>query len=197
MGRIARNDILYDGCCAHVFSRSFEKRKIFETEDDFIHFKDLLLKTKRKYNYKIHHYCIMHTHFHMVVTMDSVKHFSVALQILKKSYSERYNFHHKRFGPLWRERFKSLLIENERYLYACGLYVEHNSVEVGLVDKSEDWKHSSAPFTQLGKQDKLISPTPKVNLPKDFDIKEKNEYTKGMGIGSALFKLQLRESVFP
>lgn len=133
MGRIARNDILYDGCYAHVFSRSFEKRKIFESEKDFEYFKDLLLKTKKKYEYQIHHYCIMQTHFHMVVTIGNVRHFSTGLQVLKKTYGEYYNFNHKRFGPLWRERFKSLLIENERYLYACGLYVEHNPVKAGMV----------------------------------------------------------------
>ncbi len=40
MGRIARNDILYDGCYAHVFSRSFEERKIFESGNDFKYFKE-------------------------------------------------------------------------------------------------------------------------------------------------------------
>ncbi len=73
MGRIARNDILYDGCYAYVFSRAFEKRKIFKTINDFKYFKDLMLKTKKKYEYQIHHYRIIHTYFHMVVTIGDVK----------------------------------------------------------------------------------------------------------------------------
>ena len=88
----------------------------------------------------------MHTHFHLVVTVGNVKRFSMALQMLKKKYTERYNFLHKRLGPLWSERFKSLIIENERYLCACGMYVEQNPVEAKLVEKSEDWPHSSSRY---------------------------------------------------
>lgn len=196
MGRIARNDILYDGCYAHVFSRTFEKRKIFGSIDDFEYFKDLLLKTKKKYAYQIHHYCIMHTHFHMVVTIGNVKQFSLALQVLKKSYSEYHNYCRKRFGPLWRERFKSLAIENERYLYACGLYVEHNPLAAGLVIKSEEWEHSSAQFYNLGRPDRLIDCHSTPELPKYFDIQNTKEFTKGAGIGSALFKIHLRDSIY-
>jgi len=195
MGRIARNDILYNGCYAHVFSRTFEKRKIFKFEDDFKYFKELLFNSRKKYGYKIHHYSIMHTHFHLVVTIGNVEKFSMALQILKKKYAGHYNFLHKRFGPLWRERFKSLIVENEQYLYACGLYVEQNPVEAGLVKKSEDWEYSSSRYYLRGQPDQLIDSYAHGQLPPDMDLQDTAEFTKGMGIGGALFKIYLRDTI--
>lgn len=44
MSRRARQEILYDGCLAHILSRSFEKRRIFEDEEDFQSFKSHLLR---------------------------------------------------------------------------------------------------------------------------------------------------------
>jgi REP element-mobilizing transposase RayT len=196
MGRIARGDILYDGCYAHVFSRVFEKRRVFASKDDFDHFKGLLSKTKKKYTYQIHHYGIMQTHFHLVVKIEDVKAFSTALQVLKKSYTEWYNYHHKRFGPLWRDRFKSLLIENEGYLYACGLYVENNPVEAGIVKESVDWPHSSAKHYFFGDSDPLVDDYDNKSLPKDIDITDSDFFVKGSGIGSKFFKLQLRDEIY-
>jgi putative transposase len=76
MGRISRKKLLYDGCFAHVFTRSIEKKYIFESEEDFFKIKTLLLKSKKAYPYKIHHYCIMNTHIHLAVSLSKADQFS-------------------------------------------------------------------------------------------------------------------------
>ena len=144
MGRIAREILLYDGCFAHVFTRAIEKRKIFEKSEDFEFFKKKLAEIKKEYEFKVFHYCLMQTHVHMVVGIQDTSGFSEGMKILKKAYAHQYNTAHKRFGPVWRDRYKSKLIENEGYLRACGSYVEHNPVEAGMVERAVDWPHSSS-----------------------------------------------------
>ena len=39
---------------------------------------------------------------------------------------------------------KSLLIEGERYLFACGQYIENNPVKAKMVKKANDWLYSSS-----------------------------------------------------
>ena len=51
MSRRTRQEILYDGCFAHILSRSFEKRWIFEGDGDFNTFKSLLLRLKAKHGF--------------------------------------------------------------------------------------------------------------------------------------------------
>lgn len=144
MARKARSEILSDGSYAHIFSRSFDKRKMFDVADDFAVFKKLLLSQKREKGFKLFHYCVMQTHFHMAVGIGSLEIFSRALQAIKWHYTRYYNAKCKRWGPLWRERFGGMLIEDERSLHACGRYIEHNPVKARLVNQAQDWEHSSA-----------------------------------------------------
>ena len=193
MGRINRGSILYEGCFAHVFSRSSEKRYIFEGDKDFERFKDLLLESKSRHGYRIHHYCLMHTHFHLVVGIGEVERFSEGLKWVKWNYTRYFNLREQRFGPLWRDRFKSLVIENEGYLQACGRYVEGNPVEAGMVKRCEDWPYSSSGYYFGGKEDVLVDAYAFDGEPVLIEEDPKKFFTKGHAIGSDTFKFYCHE----
>ncbi len=195
MGRRNRKNILFDGCWAHVISRAADRRYIFESAEDFEMFKDLLGESKRKSGYRIHHYCLLNTHFHLAVSMDCAKDFSEGIRRLKMSYAKYFNFKVQRFGPLWRDRFKSLVIEDEKYLLACGRYIERNPVEAGLVGKSEDWPYSSSRHYELGQSDGLVDPYSSGVEPMMVD-NPGIFFTEGHAIGSKLFKIQCQERLF-
>jgi len=188
VARKARSEILYNGCYAHVFSRSIEKRKIFKDEEDFEYFKKLLSKEKIKNKFNVFHYCLMQTHFHLAVEIGILESFSAGLQQLKWQYTRRFNEKYKRWGPLWRERFKSMLIENECYMYACGIYIELNPVKVKMVTTKEEWKYSSARHYQGICKDDLIDHYNETQLPDDIDMNDDNEFLRGFLIGSGWFK---------
>lgn len=195
MGRRARCEILFDGCFAHILSRSFDKLWLFEEGKDFQAFEKLLLEAKGKFGFFIHHYCLMHTHFHLLVSIPDIRKFSLALQWLKRQHTLTLNAPRKRSGPLWRERFKSQLIENEAYLYACGRYIEENPLKAGLVPRAEDWPYNSSANYRLGRKNPLIDPyefDPDKNalLQVDQEMVE-----RGMAIGSDLFLLHLEEDL--
>lgn len=158
MGRIAREILLFNGCFAHVFTRAIEKRKIFEKREDFEFFKKKLAEIKKDYGFKVFHYCFMQTHIHMIVEIQDIFRFSEGMKVLKKAYAHQYNTVHKRFGPVWRDRYKVKLIENETYLNVCGNYVEHNPVAAGMVERAIDWPHSSSRYYELGQKDLLVDP---------------------------------------
>ena len=195
MGRIPRNQLLYDGCYAHVFSRSISKQQIFRRSEDFEGFKEFLLNAKRKGNFLIHHYCLMHTHFHLAVTINDVNAFSNSLKELKRNYTYRFNAKTDHRGPLWRERFKSLLIEDEAYLSACGTYIEQNPVKAGLVARIQDWPHSSGRYYEDGILDPLIDYYDAFGLPDEIDLDDEDFFTKGSGIGTGLFRIYLRNEI--
>jgi hypothetical protein len=109
MARRARGKVLFDGCFTHVFSRAIEKRWIFQEPEDFQKFSGLLLEGKGAGGFFIHHYCLMNTHFHLVLRLGLLSEFSKSLQWVKWQYTHYYNLKYKRYGPLWRERFSSLL----------------------------------------------------------------------------------------
>lgn len=195
MGRIARSQLLYDGCYAHVFSRSIAQQKIFRDAKDFEVFKKFLLDAKVKGDFLIHHYCLMHTHFHLAVTINNVNAFSNSLKELKRNYTYWLNARTGHRGPLWRERFKSMLIEDETYLAACGTYIEQNPVKAGLVEGVQDWPHSSGCYYEEGTKDDLIDHYEEYGLPDGIDLDNEDFFTKGSGIGTNLFRIHLRDEV--
>ncbi len=190
MGRIAREVLLYNGCFAHVFTRAIEKRKIFEKPEDFEFFKKKLAEIKKGYKFKVFHYCLMQTHVHMVVEIEDTFRFSQGMKVLKKSYTHQYNIFHKRFGPVWRDRYKVKLIENEVYLNVCGNYVEHNPVEAGMVEKAIDWPHSSSRYYELGKEDLIVDPYDH-SVVDAKGIDKVHEFEKMKAIGSDWFQYQI------
>jgi len=66
----------------------------------------------------------MQTHFHLAVKMSDPRDFSFTIRDIKRNYAYQFHTKYKLSGPIWRERFKSLLIEDELYLYMFGKYIE-------------------------------------------------------------------------
>lgn len=195
MPRLARQDLLYAGCYAHVISRSIRKLKIFRMSEDFQKFYGLLKRTKREAGFKIHHYCVMQTHFHLVVSVGDVLEFSRAMQFVKSQYSFHFHREYKLSGPIWRERFRALLIEDERYMLACGKYIENNPVEAGLVKNPEEWKNSSYHFYHKNKKDDLIDVAAGHAHIRDVQIEDDEAFESGKVIGSDFFKFRLRQKL--
>jgi len=192
-GRLARTDLLYDGCYAHVISRSIRKLKIFNEDDDFETFKKLLIIEKRRNKFKIYHYCLMHTHFHIAVEIPNVIDFSRSLSKVKSQYASAFHAKYRLSGPIWRERYKSLLIENEGYLLACGQYIEENPVKAGLVERSEDWKYCSSKHYNQDCVDGLIDEYEDMNSVRRVKVEAgttSEDFEKGNLIGSSFFKFQ-------
>jgi len=63
------------------------------------------------------------------------------MKTLKQRFSIWYNQTHDRFGTLWAERFKSLLVEDDRYaLSTVAAYIDLNPVRAKLVDDPKDYR---------------------------------------------------------
>jgi len=63
---------------------------------------------------------------------------------LKQRFSIWYNRNHGRFGALWAERFKSVLVEDGHYsLQTVAAYIDLNPVRAGMVDDPKDYRWCS------------------------------------------------------
>lgn len=63
------------------------------------------------------------------------------MKLLKQRYSVWYNRTHGRFGTLWAERFKSILVENvEHVLATIAAYIDLNGVRAGLASDPKDYR---------------------------------------------------------
>ncbi|MDR1192001.1 MAG: transposase [Verrucomicrobiales bacterium] len=62
------------------------------------------------------------------------------MKLLKQRFSVWFNQTHGRFGTLWSERFKSVLVENGPALRAMAAYIDLNPVRAGLAADPKDYR---------------------------------------------------------
>ncbi|MBL7156716.1 MAG: transposase [Candidatus Omnitrophica bacterium] len=88
-------------------------------------------------------YCLMPTHLHFILQPLREYGISIFTNNLLNSYTRYFNLKHKRKGPLWESRSKKVLVETDEQLLHLTRYVHLNPVTAYLVEKPEEWKHSS------------------------------------------------------
>jgi len=141
MARSLRID--YPNTFYHILSRGNEKRDIFYDKEDYLRFLDTLGKTVTRFTLEVHAYVLMKNHYHLLVRTTEAN-LSRAIQWLGVSYSVWFNRRHQRAGHLFQGRFKSFMIENDRYFTATCLYIHGNPIRAGLVKRVWDYPWSSS-----------------------------------------------------
>ena len=66
---------------------------------------------------------------------------SIFIKELKGRFAQWYNRRHGRYGVLWAERFKSVLLEGGEALAAVAAYIELNPVRAGLCADPKDYRY--------------------------------------------------------
>lgn len=63
------------------------------------------------------------------------------MKLVKQRFSIWFNKAHRRFGTLWAERFKSVLVESQdRILQTLGAYIDLNAVRAGIISDPKDYR---------------------------------------------------------
>ena len=140
MARALRID--YPETFYHILSRGNERREIFHDDRDYLRFLETLGKVVERFRVEIHAYVLIKNHFHLLLRTKEAN-LSRAIQWLSVSYSVWYNRRHQRSGHLFQGRFKSFLIENDRYFTAMCLYIHGNPLRAGIAERGSDYLWSS------------------------------------------------------
>lgn len=88
-------------------------------------------------------YCLMPTHIHLILKQLTKNGISIFMKDVLNSYTRFFNITHKRKGPLWEGRFRSILVKSDEQLLHLTRYLHLNAVTARLVDEPEDWAFSS------------------------------------------------------
>lgn len=148
------------GYAMHVTQRGVNRCAIFADEADRHHYRRLLREASKAHSVAIHAFVLMDNHVHLLLTSSQAGGLSRAMREVGQNYVQAFNARHGRSGTLWQGRFKSCLVDSDRYLLTVIRYIELNPVRAALVDKPEDYRWSSV-HTHLGKAcDPLITPHP-------------------------------------
>ncbi len=135
-----------DGVIFHVLNRATRRARLFATTGDYAAFERVLGAAVLRHPAKLLAYCLMPTHWHLVVWPASIDQLSLLMHWLTVTHSRRWGLAHKEVGtgPIYQGRFKAFPLRDERYLLNVLRYVEQNPLRAGLVQRAEQWRWSSA-----------------------------------------------------
>ncbi|MDW7645311.1 MAG: transposase, partial [Desulfuromonadales bacterium] len=115
---------------------------IFHDEADRSRFFFLLQEGIARFGHRIHAYCLMSNHVHLVVQVKETA-LSRIMHNLSFRYTQYLNKKFQQTGHIFQGRFKALLIDAEAYLLALVRYVHRNPLRAGMVANLDDYPWSS------------------------------------------------------
>ncbi len=142
----------------HVISRGVDKRKIFLDERDYFRFihdlyefndvnpvnttfyifqSNVIARRKigeerkpRKLLVKIHAFCIMPNHYHLLLSENAANGIPKFMKKLNMGYARYFNERNKRKGTLFEGRYKPVTVKEESHFMHLPYYIHFNSLDL-------------------------------------------------------------------
>ena len=130
----------------------------FISDDDFALYLWALGDASVRAGCAVHAYALMTNHVHLLVTPASSDAAACLMRALGQRYVRYFNDRYRRTGTLWEGRFRSTIVDTDRYFLACSRYIERNPVRAGLVDDPGAYHWSSYRRNALGENDGIVTP---------------------------------------
>jgi REP element-mobilizing transposase RayT len=160
---------LFKGQFYHLYNRSNNNETLFLHVQHYYLF---MAKFDKLREYiRFHAYCLMPTHFHFLVQIDSPDQDPLRRKIgdILSGYTKTINRNYGRRGSLFQQHTKAKIISGNNHLISCLNYIHQNPVRAGLVSSLEDWEFSSY-REYLGESENLfIDPTEMLELFYSFE----------------------------
>ena len=136
--------IVYEGAWYHVMNRGAGRRTIFHSDTHRELFLALLGEITETFGIELHAYCLMDNHYHLLMQTPRAN-LSAAMRHLQGLYTQRYNRMAQTDGPLFRGRFKAILVDADHYLSHLSRYIHLNPVMAKITATAHAYRWSSYP----------------------------------------------------
>jgi putative transposase len=153
------------GLVYHALNRANAGLVMFDDDDDYGPFERVLDEAVTRYEMRLLAYCVLPSHFHLVVCPHADGDLSRFMRWLTMTHTQRW--HAKRrsagSGHLYQGRFKSFPVQDDAHFVTVCRYVEANALRAGLVERAEDWRWGSLwrrSVAQRGSPGPRLSPWP-------------------------------------
>ncbi|MDP4090305.1 MAG: transposase [Bacillota bacterium] len=162
----------------HIICRSMSEIDLFRDPEDKQKYVDLLIKYKTMFNFKIYAYCLMDNHLHIMIYSNGAD-ISRIMHGINQSYSQYYNRKYARHGHVFSDRFKSKVVNNDRYMFVLSLYIHNNARSLHGISSVHEYHFSSLAIylgLRLDKDDLVDSSVILSRLSQDT-LKAKSRYS--------------------
>jgi len=152
---------LHSGVFYHIYNRGNNRQAVFFERENYLYFLKNI-KTYLREHVDILAYCLMPTHYHLLVRVRSRQQTPQTSEVLKTSevsnlsnevsrammrlgvsYTKAINKRFSRVGALFQGQFQGKPIATYSHLLKLCIYIHANPVKDGLVFLPEEWEFSN------------------------------------------------------
>ncbi len=120
--------IEYENACYHVMNHGRARQTIYPDEDYYQAFLDTLAEAHQRFHGIIHAYCLLGTHYHLLAETPNAN-LGRMMRHINGVYTQRHNRLKNTDGPLFRGRYKALLVDKETYLLPLTCYIHRDPID--------------------------------------------------------------------
>lgn len=184
----------YPGAIYHLMHRGVRRTEIFSDETDYQVFLEILKVSLDKYQCKIHAYCMMTNHIHLLLetSEDEIGRF---MKCLSERYAMYFNHKYQYRGHLFESRYKSCLVKEDSYFLQTSRYIHLNPVKARIVVKPEDYRWSSYQTMIALKDDRITERNRTLAYFKDNSILRYRDFVEDIGHKYVVQEHEIKKSM--
>jgi putative transposase len=142
--RVKSYDAIY-----HTMVRSISEVNLFKSDEDKAAYLDFMKKYQKLYKFRVYAYCLMDNHAHFIIDANGAD-ISKIMHSINFSYAQYFNKKYDRHGHLFQDRFKSKIVENEKYMFALSAYIHNNPTDIKSFENCPEKYYFSSLEIYLG-----------------------------------------------
>lgn len=145
------------GVPIHIVHRGNNRQPCFRKDEDRRFYLFHLSRLLHGSACALHAYCLMTNHVHLLLSAERPQGCAGLMKRIAQLHTQYINRTYGRTGSLWEGRFRSCLVQTERYVLACYRYIEANAVRAGLCAHPAEYPWSSYRANAYGELDRLVT----------------------------------------
>lgn len=154
--------IEYENAFYHVMNRGRARNNIFFNKTHYQAFLKIIDESSERFGYIIHSYCLMPNHYHLLI-QTPYSNLGRIMRHINGVYTQRFNKLQKIDGPLFRGRYKAILVDEGNYLLQLSKYIHRNPIQTKrtenrLTKELKNYEYSSYPsYLEISKTPKWLN----------------------------------------
>ncbi|HEY0588996.1 MAG TPA: transposase [Pseudoduganella sp.] len=144
----------------YIIQRGLNGQQVFQDDEDFSSFIAWMRAAARQYKVAVHAYTLLPGELHLLASPSDEEGLGGMMQWIGRHYVPYFNQKYSRAGTLWQGRYKTSVIEAERYFVSCSKYIEFAAVRARLAEGPEHYQWSSYPHHAGIRQDGAVNDHP-------------------------------------
>jgi len=99
-----------------------------------------LFEAKKRYGLSVLNYCVTSNHIHLLVVDTGKDVIPKSMQLVAGRTGQEYNQRKDCKGAFWEDRYHATIVQTNRHLVSCMIYIDLNMVRVGVVSHPAQWE---------------------------------------------------------